>query len=38
MTPTTLLVVGDGLLRGVFGATYLHFANVIKLFTQLFPR
>jgi CubicO group peptidase (beta-lactamase class C family) len=35
--PATLLVTGDGLPRGVSGAADPHFANVIKLFAQLFP-
>ncbi|OSC40232.1 serine hydrolase domain-containing protein [Mycobacterium decipiens] len=37
MTPTTVLVTGDGLPRGVSGAADPHFANVVKLFVQLFP-
>ena len=37
VTPSTLLVTDDGLPRGVSGAADPHFANVIKLFSQLFP-
>lgn len=37
MTPATLLVTDDGLPRGVSGAADPHFANVVKLFTRLFP-
>ncbi|AKN15853.1 lipase lipD [Mycobacterium haemophilum DSM 44634] len=37
MTPAALLVTGDGLPRGVSGAADPHFANVVKLFAQLFP-
>jgi CubicO group peptidase (beta-lactamase class C family) len=37
VTPTTLLVTGDGLPRGVSGAADPHFANAIKVFGQLFP-
>ena len=36
-TPSTLLVTDDGLPRGVSGAADPHFANVVKLFAQLFP-
>ncbi len=35
--PATLLVTDDGLPRGVSGAADPHFANVVKLFGQLFP-
>ena len=35
--PATLLVTDDGLPRGVSGAADPHFANVVKLFAQLFP-
>ena len=34
---TTLLVTGDGLPRGVSGAADPRFANVIKIFSRLFP-
>jgi CubicO group peptidase (beta-lactamase class C family) len=37
VTPATLLVTDDGLPRGVSGAADPHFANVVKLFTRLFP-
>ena len=37
MAPGTLLVTDDGLPRGVSGAADPHFANVVKLFAQLFP-
>lgn len=37
MTPSTLLITGDGLPRGVSGAADPRFANVVKLFSQLFP-
>ena len=37
MTPGSLLVAGDGLPRGVSGAADPHFANVVKVFAQLFP-
>jgi CubicO group peptidase (beta-lactamase class C family) len=37
VTPSTLLMTGDGLPRGVSGAADPHFANVIKLFARLFP-
>jgi CubicO group peptidase (beta-lactamase class C family) len=37
VTPSTLLVTGDGLPRGVSGASDPHFASVIKLFARLFP-
>ncbi|HWS91819.1 MAG TPA: serine hydrolase domain-containing protein, partial [Mycobacterium sp.] len=37
MTPSTLLVTDDGLPRGVSGAADPPFANVVKLFSQLFP-
>ena len=35
--PATLLATDDGLPRGVSGAADPHFANVIKVFSQLFP-
>jgi len=37
VTLSTLLATDDGLPRGVFGAADPQFANVIKLFSQLFP-
>ncbi|HTX94289.1 MAG TPA: serine hydrolase domain-containing protein [Mycobacterium sp.] len=37
MTVSALLVTDDGLPRGVSGAADPHFANVIRLFSQLFP-
>lgn len=37
MTPSTLLVTDDGLPRGVSGAADPRFANVIRLFSRLFP-
>ena len=37
MRPATLLATDDGLPRGVSGAADPHFANVIKIFSQLFP-
>uniref|UniRef100_UPI002629FF22 serine hydrolase domain-containing protein n=1 Tax=Mycobacterium sp. TaxID=1785 RepID=UPI002629FF22 len=37
MTPSTLLITDEGLPRGVSGAADPRFANVIKLFSQLFP-
>jgi CubicO group peptidase (beta-lactamase class C family) len=37
MTPPTLLVTDDGLPRGVSGGADPHFANVIKIFSQMFP-
>ena len=37
MTRGTVLVTDDGLPRGVYGAADPHFANVVKLFGQLFP-
>jgi CubicO group peptidase (beta-lactamase class C family) len=35
--PSTLLATDDGLPRGVSGAADPHFANVVKIFAQLFP-
>ncbi|SPM34079.1 esterase [Mycobacterium rhizamassiliense] len=37
MPTPTLLATDDGLPRGVSGAADPHFANVIKIFSQLFP-
>lgn len=37
MTESVLLVAGDGLPRGVSGAADPHFANVVKIFSRLFP-
>lgn len=37
MTPSTLLVTGDGLPRGVSGAADPRFASAVKVFSQLFP-
>ncbi|MGO9283806.1 MAG: esterase, partial [Mycobacterium sp.] len=37
MTLSTLLVTDDGLPRGVSGAADPHFANVVKVFSRLFP-
>ncbi|MDT5350091.1 MAG: hypothetical protein QOH91_3378 [Mycobacterium sp.] len=37
MTPGTLLVTDDGLPRRIAGAADPHFANVVKVFGQLFP-
>jgi CubicO group peptidase (beta-lactamase class C family) len=36
VTASSVLVTGDGLPRGVSGAADPHFANVVKLFSQLF--